>query len=102
MIRLGTQYKQFWFVLKSRLILVLSCLHSLLLELQGDTVTAIEAYETMLGSMVTTSDLTEVWCRYVPQAKNVGNLLALRRLKIGKRVCAFCQLLEYPVFLKSL
>lgn len=37
--------------------------YSLLLELQGDTSAALEAYETMLGSMETTSDLTEVWCR---------------------------------------
>lgn len=37
--------------------------YSLLLELQGDTSAALEVYETMLGSMETTSDLTEVWCR---------------------------------------
>lgn len=49
-------------------ILITSCqfygfFYSLLLELQGDTSAALEAYETMLGSMETTSDLTEVWCR---------------------------------------
>lgn len=49
-------------------ILITSCqfygfFNSLLLELQGDTSAALEAYETMLGSMETTSDLTEVWCR---------------------------------------
>lgn len=42
---------------------ILCFFYSLLLELQGDTSAALEAYETMLGSMETTSDLTEVWCR---------------------------------------
>lgn len=42
---------------------ILWLFYSLLLELQGDTSAALEAYETMLGSMETTSDLTEVWCR---------------------------------------
>ncbi|XP_078335066.1 zinc finger C3H1 domain-containing protein-like isoform X2 [Crassostrea virginica] len=57
--------------------------YSLLLELQGDTVTAIEAYETMLGSMVTTSDLTEVWCRYLAFCQRL--LLAKENITMGTK-----------------